>query len=293
MSRNEPRSTTRPLTPGLRQSRGCWLLIALVVGLGTWSSRLAGQNAASLPDQSPNVVTDATGTKIASPARKFTTQDLNRLRTTRPNSKSAPTNGSVRTQQPATSATGSVKRDSAVKPASYEDSSGTARVDLGLSRDGATGTLVPSPLPPITMQARPASPGPILKFPTERMVPPQITGSHLGLQPGETATERSLRLMTVITDLEQHNARLIDEVARLNAELKARDAKLQSSTSQLSAARKELSLATAVFQQLRKEIADLYEKYRSAEEENASLMRSLSPLLKQLLPVDDELPTKD
>lgn len=140
---------------------------------------------------------------------------------------------------------------------------------------------------------RPAAPGPSLLIPSERLVPPQITGSHLGLQPGETATERSLRLMTVIAELEQQNAELMEQNAKLNAELKAKETKLQSSLSQISAARKELTSAQEEFQRLRKENASLREKFRSAEQENASLMRSLSPLLKQLLQEDDDAPAKE
>lgn len=184
-----------------------------------------------------------------------------------------------------------MKRDSVVKPASHEES-GTAHVNLGVGPDVSSSNYGSSPLPLATMQARPASPGPTIVFPSERTVPPQITGSHLGLQPGETATERSLRLMTVIADLEQQNAELTDQIAKLNAQLQARDAKLQSSAVQLNAARKEMSLATTEFQKLRKELADLRERFHAAEEENASLMRSLSPLLKQLLG-DDAPPAKD
>ena len=141
--------------------------------------------------------------------------------------------------------------------------------------------------------ARPATAGPAITFPAERTVPPQITGSHLGLHPGQTATERSLSLMSANAELEQENAELQALVAKLSAELKAKDAKLQSSISHISAARKEMALAQEEFQRLRKEMADLRDRFRSAEQENSSLMRSLSPLLKQILQSDDDLSTKD
>lgn len=143
------------------------------------------------------------------------------------------------------------------------------------------------------LQARPATPGLSYLFPSERTVPPQITGSHLRLQPGETATERSLRLMTVIAELEQANAELTEQNSRLWDELKAHDAKLQSATSQIAAARKELLAAQEEYQRFRKEITALREKHRVAEEENASLMRSLSPLLKQLLGDEADVSDKD
>ncbi len=146
---------------------------------------------------------------------------------------------------------------------------------------------------PAMSPGRPLTSGANVGFPGERTVPPQITGSHLGLLPGETATERSLRLMNVVVDLEQQIAELTDMNTKLNAELKAKELKLQSGTLQINTARKELSLAAEEFQRLRKANVDLREKYRTAERENASLMRSLSPLLKQMLQSDDDPQAKD
>lgn len=139
--------------------------------------------------------------------------------------------------------------------------------------------------PPIP-QARPATPGPYPVLPTDRGVPPTVTGSHLGLQPGETATERSLRLMNIIAELEQLNADLREENDKLKAELKEKEAKLQAATFQMNAARKELSQASDEFKRLRKELSDLRDKIRTAEQENTSLLRSLAPLLQQMLQTD-------
>lgn len=292
MNRNDPRPTTRSLKHDLRRSLGLWLLIALAVG--TCSSRLAGQNATPPTYQSPNVVTETPATNRSSqPARKITTPNLDRWRMPRPSSSAAPTIGSTRSQKPASATSNPTKRDVAVQPASHEELSGTTPGNFGLSPDVSSGNLVPSPLPPMMSYARPAAPGPSFLFPSERTVPPQITGSHLGLHPGETATERSLRLMAVIAELEEQNAQLVEQNAKLNAELKAKEAKLQSGTLQFSAARKELSLATEEFQRLRKTNTDLREKLQSAEHENGSLMRSLSPLLKQILQSEADPPTKD
>lgn len=293
MSRNDRRPTTRSLPHRLRRSQGVWLLIALVLGLGTWSSRLSGQNAASSTDQSPNVVTDTPAPNRSSSIKKTITPNLDRFRTPRPSSAAAPTVGSTRSQKPGASTANSNKRDGVVQQASHEELSDTAPGNFGISPDVPSKNVVPSSLPPMTSQIRPAVPGPTFAFPQGRTVPPQITGSHLGLQPGETATERSLRLVSTIADLEEQIAQLAEQNAKLNAELKARDAKLQSSTALISGARKELSLATEEFQRLRKEIADLRAKFQSAERENAALMRSLSPLLKQILQSDDDPPMPD
>lgn len=291
MSRNDARPTIHSLTRSLRRSLGTWLLLALAVG--GWTSQLAGQNAPPTY-QSPNVVTDSAGANRTTPAvKKFTSPNLDRWRVPRPGQAAAPQVSSIRASKPATPATNPFKRDNAVVPASHEEHSGAAPGNLGISPQVTSEDFVPGPLPAMMPSLRPAAPGPSFLFPSERTVPPQITGSHLGLQPGETATERSLRLMTVIAELEQQNAELAEQNAKLNAELKAKEAKLQSSTSQITGARKELTLTQEELQRLRKEIANLREKFRSAEQENASLMRSLSPLLKQMLESDDDPPTKD
>lgn len=125
-------------------------------------------------------------------------------------------------------------------------------------------------------------------MPTDRGAAPPVTGSHLGLQPGETATERSLRLMGIIADLEQQLADMHDLNAKQAAEIKHKDAKLQEALQQMKNAGKELSLARDEFERLRKDLTAAREKYRSSEQENSALMRSLAPLLQQLLNSDTE-----
>lgn len=293
MSRNESPSTTYWRTPVLRRSLVLCLLIAQVAWL--CSSHLAGQNTTPPNSESSKDVSEnPVPSRLFQPSRKPTLPATDRSRMApRPSLAAAPTIGSNRSQKPASSTSNLVKRDGAVLPASHEELSGTTPGNIGLSPDVSSGNLVPSPLPPMMSYARPAAPGPSIAYPLERTVPPQVTGSHLRLQPGETATERSLRLMTIIADLEEQNAQLAEQNAKLNAELKAKEAQLQSGALQISAARKELSLATEEFQRLRKEIADLREKFHAAERENGALMRSLSPLLKQILQSDDDSPSKD
>lgn len=289
MSRNDSRSTIRPLTPIVQRSLGLCLLLGLAVSF--WSSRLAGQHVPP-SNQSSNA-------ENVLPASQRTAQSerAQSERTPRPGQASPPSVSSTRAYKPAPApalaTSNPARRDSRVVPASHEDVSETASGNSGIRPDVPSSHVAPGPLPRMLPFLRPATPGPHVLFPAERTVPPQITGSHLGLQPGETATERSLRLLSVIAELEQQNAELTDQITKLNAELKAKDAELQSSVTQISAARKELQLAQEEFQRLRKEIADLREKYLSAEKENASLMRSISPLLKQILQGDDDLATKD
>ncbi len=293
MSRNEPQSTTHWQTPALRRSLALCLLIALVAGL--CSSHLAGQNTTPPTSESSKDVSDnPVSSRLFQPPRKLTLSATDRSRMApRPSSAGAPMIGSNRSQKPASSTSNPVKRDGAVLQTSHEELSGTPPGNFGLSPDVPSGNLVPSPLPPMMSYTRSAATGPNFLFPSERTVPPQITGSQLRLHPGETATERSLRLMAVIAELEEQNAQLAEQNAKLSAELKVKEAKLQSGTLQISAARKEQSLATEEFERLRKANADLREKLQSAERENGALMRSLSPLLKQILQSDDDLPPKD
>ncbi|TXT36952.1 MAG: hypothetical protein FD138_828 [Planctomycetota bacterium] len=293
MSRNDPRPNSHWQTPALQRSLALCLLIALLAGL--CSSHLAGENTTPPTSESSKVASEnSIPSRMFQSPRKLTFSATDRSRMApRPSAAPAPAVSSSRSQDLASTAKKSVKRDSAVQPASHEELSGTPPGSFGLSPDAPSSNLVPSPLSPVIPHARPAAPGPSFLFPSERAVPPQITGSHLGLQPGETATERSLRLMTVIADLEEQNAQLAEQNAKLSAELKAKEAKLQSGTLQISAARKEMLLATEEFQRLRKANADLREKLQSAEQENGSLMRSLSPLLKQILQSEDDPPTKD
>lgn len=281
-------------------------MVALAVGFG--SSWLAGQSNAPPTYSSPNVVNDA-GKKLRStqvPRRTSSTNqssvpNRNGQNSTAKTESAKPavesTKPVVGTTRPMTPAPNATKRDSGVVPASHEEFAApiSAAIPNGVpvSPELPPQNLVPSPLSPSMSSGRPLTSGANVGFPGERTVPPQVTGSHLGLLPGETATERSLRLMNVITDLEQQIAELTDINAKLNADLKAKEAKLQSGALQFNAARKELSLAAEEFQRLRKENAALRDKYRTAERENASLMRSLSPLLKQILQGDDESQAKD
>lgn len=285
MSRNDSRSTTRVLRRDRRRSLGLWLAIALIAG--TCCSRLAGQNSSLDFEDFPEP------NRSSQPARKMAIPNLDRFRMPRRSSATVPTIGSTRSQRPASPTSNSSRRDNAVRPTSHEDFSESEQGSFGLSPDVPLDNAAPSSLPPLISRARPMAQGPSLVFPAERKAPPQITGTHLGLHSGETATERSMRLMNVIAELEEQNANLAEQNAKLNAELKAKEAKLQTGTQQISATRKELSLAQDEFRRMRKEIAELREKFRTSERESAALMRSLSPLLKQMLQSDDDLPTKD
>lgn len=272
MKRNNLRPITRYSSLNLRRSLGLCLLMVLVAGM--WSSHLAGQNQNQSASESPKADSgNSVPTREPQPPRKLTDTDRHRLARS-------------------TKVSSSAKRDSAVVPASNEEISSIQPGQLGPTIELPPSQFAPTP-PSRMLPARPGVSGQTIVFPATRANPPTITGSHLNLQPGETATERSLRLLNVIAELEQQNAELADQNARLQEELKAKEALLKKGAEQFSSARKALSLDQEEFLRLRKEINDVREKFRASERENGSLMRSLSPLLKQMLQSTDDPPLKD
>lgn len=151
-----------------------------------------------------------------------------------------------------------------------------------------------SPVPPPMAEA---GPGPLfqrtkplpdsgMSFPTERMRPPTIMGSHLGLQPGETATERSLRLMSAVGELERQVESLDQRNAELNQHIKQRDDQLLLAIREIKSARKEVTSARDELEHLRQQVAALQDKVRDAERDNAALLQTMAPLLQKLLETD-------
>lgn len=158
-----------------------------------------------------------------------------------------------------------------------------------------------SPVPP---PAAEAGPGPLfqrirplpdsgMSFPAERMRPPTIMGSHLGLQPGETATERSLRLMSAVGELERQVESLDQRNAELNQHLKQRDDQLLLAIREIKSARKEVTSARDELEHLRQQVGALQDKVRDAERDNAALLQTMAPLLQKLLETDGTTPPTD
>lgn len=158
-----------------------------------------------------------------------------------------------------------------------------------------------SPVPPPTAEA---GPGPLfqrtrplpdsgMSFPTERMRPPTIMGSHLGLQPGETATERSLRLMSAVGELERQVESLDQRNSELNQHIKQRDDQLLLAIREIKSARKEVTSARDELEHLRQQVEALQDKVRDAERDNAALLQTMAPLLQKLLESDGTTPPTD
>lgn len=155
------------------------------------------------------------------------------------------------------------------------------------------GFMAPIPPPasdvvntPMLHRHRPPLLGPGAHFPMDRVGPPTIMGSHLGLLPGETATERSLRLMSHVGDLE----RQVEAFDQRNTEqcqlIKQRDDQLLLAIREIKTARKEVGAARDELEQLRRQVKALQEKVRDAERDNAALLQTMAPLLQKLLDAD-------
>ena len=149
----------------------------------------------------------------------------------------------------------------------------------GLTPDGGDPALqrrrqVPLP-PPLFMTA------------TDRGAPPSVKGSFLGLNSGETATERLIQMRTVMIDLERQNEELRQLNVGLLGRIKERDEQFLAAVREIKLARKELGLAKNDLDRLRGDIQVLREKVRTAEKEHSAVLQSMGPLLQQLLESDD------
>ncbi len=280
MNPNSSGKNLRWLTPSLRRSLPLCLLIALMTGM--WSAHLVGKNSLGANDKSA-----ASGE--AQPPRRFPLTATDRARMAPLNAQAAKSSRATTQAQIAKTST---KRDGEVKLASHEVNGGPAPADFDFPPDASAGQNVPLP-PSVMTLPHSAVSGQSVVIPADRLAAPTIKGNHLKLRPGETATERSLRLMNVIAEQDQHNTELAAQNARLQAQLKTKEIELQKALDQIIAARKTLQLDQEEFQRLRKELNDLREKFRAAERENVSIMRSISPLLKQMLHSEDEPSAKD
>lgn len=135
-------------------------------------------------------------------------------------------------------------------------------------------------------------PGAAMTFPMDRGVPPTIRGSHLGLLPGETATERSLRLMSAVAELERQLEGLGQRNAELNELVRQRDDQLLLAIREIKSARKEVLGARDELERLREQVKNLHEKMLTAERDNAALLQTMAPLLYQLLDANPAAPAK-
>lgn len=129
-------------------------------------------------------------------------------------------------------------------------------------------------------------PAPGMSYPSERFGAPQITGSRIGLLPGETATERSMRLMSRIGELEGHLGESEQRNAELLALTRQRDEQLLLAIREIKVARKEVTSARDELEHLRLQVKALQDKVQNAERDNAALLQTMAPLLQKLVEAD-------
>lgn len=144
-----------------------------------------------------------------------------------------------------------------------------------------------APAPLLHRLGTPLNP-PGAPYPTERLQVPSIMGSHLGLLPGETATERSMRLMNLINERDQQ----IDGLSQRNSELsqmvKQRDDQLLLAIREIKSTRKDVQSAKDELESLRQQVKALQEKVHGADRDNAALIQTMAPLLQKLLETDND-----
>ena len=149
----------------------------------------------------------------------------------------------------------------------------------GLTADGGDPALkrrrqVPLPLP-------------MFMTPTDRGAPPSVKGSYLGLNSGETATERLIQMRAKMIDDERQIEELRQQNVGLLSRVKERDEQVLAAVREIKLARKELGLARNDLDRLRGDLQTLREKVRTAEREHSAVLQSMGPLLQQLLESDD------
>lgn len=205
----------------------------------------------------------------------------------RPDHTNTPITNNTSANNPARRVTqlGQVPATGTVKPASYLD-----EVDSVFPPPAPPSSEMPAVPNPLFLRSGPPVVPPGAPYPTERLRPPTIMGSHLGLQPGETATERSLRLMTAIGDLERQVDGLTQRNAELNQHVKQRDDQLLLAIREIKTARKDVSAARDELDHLRQQVKALQDKVRDAERDNAALLQTMAPLLQKLLESEEGAP---
>ena len=275
----------------VRRSWSLWLLVAIAAG--SWCSLSSGQTPA--PQSGAARITKKKFSEPPAQSRETVRNDDLLVDTAGLPSRFDRTSVLLR-KEPGTisAASGSKKssdrtraaprRDNLVVPASHmEEASAIApAAGFGIAPEAQSVETNPK-TSPFTSRTRAVMPGPSIVLPLNRAGPPSITGSHLRLQPGETATERSLRLMTIVTELDQKNADLVEQHTALTARLKQCEDQLSDGAREMKSARKELSLMRDEVERLRTNLTDVRKMFRVAEQENAALVKSLGPLLEQLL----------
>ncbi|MBM4077857.1 MAG: hypothetical protein FJ267_19685 [Planctomycetes bacterium] len=125
--------------------------------------------------------------------------------------------------------------------------------------------------------------------PSNQPNPPTTVGRHLNLLPHETASERLLKLMDVLAEKDRQIESLSLQETGLNELIRQKDEKLQAAAREIRQARRDVANAQEQLDQLKQSVRSLHEKVQTSERENAEVLRTLTPLLQQLLNDEDEV----
>ena len=159
---------------------------------------------------------------------------------------------------------------SAIKQVGFEEST------KGINADGID--------PLLLEQKKRFQPGPSATMTPPAMGnAPAVLGAYCGLRPGEAASEALIRVQTALANFERENQELRQQHAQLQAKLKESHEQLLAAVREIQIARKEVTTARVDLDRLKGEVQSLREKARSSEKEHESLLRSMGPLLQQLL----------
>lgn len=118
---------------------------------------------------------------------------------------------------------------------------------------------------------------------------PAVTGTKLGLKPGETATSRALEQQQ---ELDQYKSREDDykkRIVELEKEIEHKNGRLVEAIREMNSTRQELVAVKSQLEGWSQNMTELREKIRSAEADNLATMQTIIQLLQQFLQVESDL----
>jgi hypothetical protein len=150
----------------------------------------------------------------------------------------------------------------------------------GIDRDGRDITLK-------NQNKQSQNAGPVIATPMVQNVAPNIQGMYVGANSREANVERIVRLENTKMDLERENEELRQLNSGLQSRVKETQDQLLTVAREFQTAKRELISAGNDLKRLRSDLLNLNEKIRVAQKEHSDVLKSMGPLLQQLLESDD------
>ena len=120
---------------------------------------------------------------------------------------------------------------------------------------------------------------------------PTITGTRLGLKPGETATHRALQFQEELAAAKLREDALRAQASELQKEIEQKNAKLEAAARELNSTRQELVGVRTQLESWSKNMSQLRGALKAAESENQTLTRTHIKVLQEVFSTetgDDE-----